>query len=263
MIPKKIYLTHEKKEDFEKFKKCIKYSQSKNPSYKIRMYTEKMRSRFIKKHFPEFYKYYIRINSNYGAAKADIWRVLILYKYGGIYIDCKSKLNNLDEMFKKNPNYDFYTVQFNQDDYMAHLVGKVNNMEYSNWFLATKARGQVITKIKNQMLKRLINYGRPYMTFLNKVTSSIIPAFGKVNDNTGLLAVFYYTGPLLFTYCIKKLKTVKVCIVTKLDKKYVIYNSNIPLLVRLIKHSEDYKNSYHKNKLPFLKDENNVNNCQS
>ena len=81
------------------FKKCIKYSQSNNPSYKIRMYTEKMRSRFIKKHFPEFYKYYIRINSNYGAAKADIWRVLILYKYGGIYIDCKSKLNNLDIVF--------------------------------------------------------------------------------------------------------------------------------------------------------------------
>ena len=61
-------------------------------------------------------QFYERINPNYGAAKADIFRVLVLHKYGGVYFDIKSKVDNLDELFEKYPSYDLYACTMRNDD---------------------------------------------------------------------------------------------------------------------------------------------------
>ncbi len=59
-----------------------------NPEYEYRFFDDNDIIGFLKQHFPEYLEGYQ--NLKYGASKADLWRYLITYKYGGVYadIDC-------------------------------------------------------------------------------------------------------------------------------------------------------------------------------
>ena len=59
-----------------------------NPEYEYRFHDDNDIIDFLKNDFPEYLKGYN--NLKYGASKADLWRYLIIYKYGGVYadIDC-------------------------------------------------------------------------------------------------------------------------------------------------------------------------------
>ena len=60
-----------------------------NPEYEYRFYDDDDIIDFIKTDFPDYLEGYKKIK--YGASKADLWRYLVIYKYGGVYadIDCK------------------------------------------------------------------------------------------------------------------------------------------------------------------------------
>jgi mannosyltransferase OCH1-like enzyme len=248
MIPKTIYYTHENREIVKKFEDQIKYSKSKNENYKFIFYDNDARITFIKEYFPEFYYFYERINKGYGAAKADIFRVLILYKYGGIYIDCKTQLENMDELFLKYPNKDLYTCSFKKDNKFLNIVNIINKTKYHNFFIASEKKGEVISAIKNEIFYRLSSYGK---IKINKNTI-ILNKMLKLGDETsGMLAVFTYTGPSVFTHIIKKFPE-SIFDVASANKQYVIYNSHKSFINRLVFDKNDYKNSYHFNKRPFL-----------
>src|SRR6185312_10747623 len=67
-----------------------------NPEYEYRFCDDQDIVDFLKKDFPEYMQGYQ--NLKYGASKADLWRYLIMYKYGGVYADmdcmCKNALRN-------------------------------------------------------------------------------------------------------------------------------------------------------------------------
>jgi len=86
-IPKYIYMTSPFKE--EDLPSIIENQLNKikimNPGYQIFYYNDENCRNFIKENFKEYlYDYDILIPSAY---KADLWRYLILYKFGGIYMD--------------------------------------------------------------------------------------------------------------------------------------------------------------------------------
>ncbi|HET7115153.1 MAG TPA: glycosyltransferase [Hanamia sp.] len=60
-----------------------------NPEYEYRFLDDNDIIDFIKKEFPEYLEGYTKLK--YGASKADLWRYLIIYRYGGVYadMDCK------------------------------------------------------------------------------------------------------------------------------------------------------------------------------
>jgi hypothetical protein len=60
-----------------------------NPEYKYRFFDDNDILQFLKKNFPAYLAGFNQLK--YGASKADLWRYLIIYKYGGIYadLDCK------------------------------------------------------------------------------------------------------------------------------------------------------------------------------
>lgn len=253
MIPKVIYITHETHKDLFKYENCIKHTLYHNPGYKIEFYNKYRREDFIKNNFPDFYYYYSRINDNYGAMKADIFRVLILYKYGGVYVDCKCRLNSIDKVFRKYSDKDFFTISY-REEFFYHLFNLLYDSKYSNYFIASQANGYVITLIKNKMYDNLIAYPN-IKNELNYISYAFcqLPMLKKFGDiNKGLLSVFHLTGPIVFTKIIKKNKD-KVVDVSNLDKQYVIFNSNIPMNKRLINGS-DYKKSYHFSNQSIFKD---------
>ena len=250
MIPKVVYYTHENIEKVKEFENQLKYSKSKNKNYKFIFYDDNARIKFIKEEFPDFYEFYKRINEGYGAAKADIFRVLILYKYGGIYIDCKTKIENMDELFLKYPNKSLYTCSFKKDDKILNIINNITNTNYQNFFIATKRKGKVISKIKDEIFYNLSSYGKiknnKKMIILNKILN-------LGNETCGATSVFIYTGPCIFTKVIKQFSE-SVFDIALADKQYVIFNSHKSIIYRLIFDRNDFVNSYHHNKHPFLKD---------
>jgi len=61
----------------------------KNPEYEYRFFDDRDISEFISKEFPSYLPALGKIK--HGAVKADLWRYLITYKYGGVYADFDSR----------------------------------------------------------------------------------------------------------------------------------------------------------------------------
>jgi mannosyltransferase OCH1-like enzyme len=85
-IPKVIYLTHKTTvPDY-----VIKNWKRLNPEYEIKYYNDTDIRNFLAKYYPKSYlDYFNKLDSNKGAGpiKADFWRICILYKFGGVYVD--------------------------------------------------------------------------------------------------------------------------------------------------------------------------------
>lgn len=85
-IPLIIHRAHNNRYTHQKmFKACHQKWIELNPKYQIIWYTYTQRDLFIKDFNKRVYNAYKLIKP--GAFKADIWRLCVLYKYGGIYVD--------------------------------------------------------------------------------------------------------------------------------------------------------------------------------
>jgi mannosyltransferase OCH1-like enzyme len=79
--------------------------------YDYKFYTTEMRRDFVEEHFPrEISQLYNRLTI--GAAQADLWRLLVLYRHGGIYIDIDAHLVwPLDRIIPAGTSALFFAIQ--------------------------------------------------------------------------------------------------------------------------------------------------------
>jgi mannosyltransferase OCH1-like enzyme len=62
-----------------------------NPDYKYQLYTDEEIDKFVNENYPgEIAEAYNKLNII--VAKVDFWRYLVLYKYGGVYLDIDSNI---------------------------------------------------------------------------------------------------------------------------------------------------------------------------
>ena len=101
-IPKIIYQTWITKQLTIRQKYIQDQIKIKNPEYEIILYDDDDMDNFIKINYDnDIYNVFKLLKL--GAVKADFWRYLILYKYGGIYLDFDSNIIcNLDELIEIN-----------------------------------------------------------------------------------------------------------------------------------------------------------------
>ena len=97
MIPKIIYQTWYKKDIPKPIQNAINLMMEQNPNYSYQLYDDTDIDEFIKSNFNQ--TIYLAYKSlTVGAAKADLWRYLILFKHGGVYLDIDSVIyGKLDE----------------------------------------------------------------------------------------------------------------------------------------------------------------------
>eukprot|EP01035_Chromulina_nebulosa_P059819 gene59819-81839_t len=86
-IPPIIFRSHE--DDFDdlhpKFQSIFNETLSLNKNYTMVYFSEKERVQFIKSFYPHYLDDYLSCNP--GAFRSDIWRLLVIYRYGGVYSD--------------------------------------------------------------------------------------------------------------------------------------------------------------------------------
>ena len=118
MIPKIIHQTWKTREIPEKWQSAVQSVKTMHPEYEYILWTDETMAAFVKTEYPAFYSTYT--GYKYNIQRCDAFRYLVLYKYGGIYIDldtvCKKKLDGFlkyDLVLVKSSNISFwYTNSF-------------------------------------------------------------------------------------------------------------------------------------------------------
>lgn len=146
MISKIIWQTHEY--EYEDLPKEYKHTSSvwkeKCSGWEYVYHSARDRRSFIEEKFPEYLHLYDYIGPN--IYKADFWRYLVLYEYGGIYADLDSVLEidiNSEEAKEK--------IDFN-----AGIVVASNLAEgvYNNCCIMAAPKNEVILKVIDSMIEK-------------------------------------------------------------------------------------------------------------
>lgn len=234
VIPKKLYQTYRSKTDFpQEIGENIAYLQSLNPDWEYRLYDDEDIKEFILSNYGgRIWKYYSMISPAYGAARADLFRYLLIYKEGGVYLDIKSTLTKpLDDIL--DPKIKFVLAHWdNAPDgkypgfgllpEVAHIPGG----EYIQWAIISCAGHPYMRQMILQVLKNIDNY--------NPFTVGV-----------GLFGVIRTTGPLAYSLAIEaeRLKSPELCYVLphvdELGLKYSIYEDLGPF-----QHKKALKSNY-------------------
>lgn len=136
-----------------------------NPEWEYRFYDDEDIVDFIKSNYDfRIINYFNRIDPIYGAAKADLFRYLLIYKCGGVYLDIKGSLKKpLSEVLKENDRYllsgwrDKEKYQF--DGWGVHSdVIKFTYEEYQQWHIVAAPGHPFLKAVIENVLRNIDNY---------------------------------------------------------------------------------------------------------
>lgn len=82
-IPKNIYICHK---NINCLSMTYNFWKKLNPGYEIKLFDDVMCEQFLLDQFSELHRSIFKFIPD-GPIKSDFWRLCILYKYGGIYVD--------------------------------------------------------------------------------------------------------------------------------------------------------------------------------
>lgn len=103
----------------------------------------------IKTHFnDEIYNTYKKINPSYGAMRADFFRYCVLYLYGGIYLDIKSKINY--PLFKLIDKKDICILDIPRTTLEPW---RTDSPTYEQWLLIFAPKHPYLLSVINQIYK--------------------------------------------------------------------------------------------------------------
>jgi inositol phosphorylceramide mannosyltransferase catalytic subunit len=204
-IPKKIYRCYSTREGIEKFNKVFEITQERMPKFEQIKFDDIEIDKYIKDNYSSrIYNAYKKINPDYGASRADLFRYLIIYKEGGVYMDIKSGPNkNIGDLFEEKnkllvslgsnyiPNYipkHHVKELFSMDDDWSFITGVKNGSEWQQFIIASPKGNPILGKVIKQVITN-IEEGNDYY-------------------NHGKYSVLAMTGPIVYSLVIEKYKNI-------------------------------------------------------
>lgn len=194
-IPKIIHQTYHKRQLPQELEANVKRLQNLNPGWEYRFYDDNDIIDFIEANYgSSILSNFNRVEKKYGAARADIFRYLLMYKCGGVYLDIKSSASKpFDDIISENDQYllshwnNKKGEQFEswgQYDELADL----ENGEFQQWFIACSPGHQFLKAVIENVLVNLDKYN---------------PALHGV----GKIGVLRLTGPIAYSLAIVPILT--------------------------------------------------------
>jgi hypothetical protein len=188
-IPRIIHQTTEDKERIPaEFGKGIDRLRELNPGWEYRLYDRADRIQFIAQHCDRaMLRRYFRLNPFFGAARADLFRYLVVYRFGGVYLDIKSTMSvPLDD------------VLLPDDEYLLSNWNNAIGSRYERWGMhpGMPPRGEY------QQWHIVAAAGHPFLRRAIAEVSRRIDAYSPLHDGTGWFSVLKTTGPIAYTHAI-------------------------------------------------------------
>ncbi len=102
------------------------------------------RGEYLKEHAPQdVFEAYNRLTN--GAAQADLWRLFVLYREGGVYLDIDATLVwSLDKLLLNEANALYIKIK--------------NNSEITNYFIASKPNNPELKACLNRVVYNINHY---------------------------------------------------------------------------------------------------------
>lgn len=141
-IPRKIWQTNFSEKCTLPMYWNFKHNRSMSPEFEYNYVSTEARDDYMRTHGSErVYAAYRRLTD--GAAQADLWRLLVLYNEGGVYIDIDATIvKPLRECLRSTNDYVFV----------------MNYGEYSNFFIATVAKSPLFQELLEEVVGNIENY---------------------------------------------------------------------------------------------------------
>lgn len=233
-IPKQIFRTWEDDSWKTSCRKAYDHTNKIVPSWNQRVFTSLERRKFVYDKFgeyPEIVEAYELCN--YGVMQADLWRYLVIYHYGGLYLDMKSAVIapidfdlNVDKAYVTTWNYV-------QNKYLFGDMG-----EYQMYCVCAPPKSEFLWKVIWQVVRNII-----YLRDHDEEADFLKLGLGKGTK----YKILGTTGPLVYTYIAHKFPYT----VTKLEKPN-LNGSCIPVFTTT-EYNRNSKSHYSHQTKPLLK----------
>lgn len=165
------------------FTENIERLKSNNPGFNYQLYSDKEAKQFVLQYYGEtMWEYYQRIDNAYLAAKADLLRYLLLYAFGGVYLDLKSTVEcPLSKTLRDDDRFlVFYWDIFPEGQHHDLVPDYI---------------------VKGEMLQTFIVAAKGH-PFLRKVILSVLRQIDQYNpyrDGVGWAGTLTTVGPIIYT----------------------------------------------------------------
>ena len=191
-IPKVIYQVYTNPVLPPVLEENIRSIKALNPGWEHRLFRESDIEDFIRDEFGDtVLDYYYRIQPEYLVARIDLFKYLLMYKQGGVYLDIKSSAEKpLDEVLRA-------------DDVFLLSRWPTGESQYRGW-----GKHRKLKRIGGHEFQQWHIIAAPGHPFLRAVVEAIfdnIERYNPVLHNTGKDGVVRLTGPIVYTLAITPL----------------------------------------------------------
>lgn len=167
----------------------LRHNQAMAPAWTFRVFRGDEAEDFIQTEYGrEMLALYRKIEPCYGAARADLFRYLLIYRCGGFYMDMKARLTrDLSEVLQADDEYllgrwaDCGEPQYQDFGRHAEIPGGLG--EYQQWHVVARA-------------------GHPFLEAVVKAVAASIKTYLPATHGVGRGGVLRTTGPIVYTQAI-------------------------------------------------------------
>lgn len=168
--------------------------KARNGGWEHRFYDDQAIERFIREHYGlAMLRLFQTIDPVYGAARADFFRYLLVYRLGGVYLDIKSRFRvPIDQVIDRATDR-FVVAQWSNgpgEEYegwgMHDDLAQVGGGEYQQWHVIAAPGSPFLRAVLERVCGNIARY-RPW------------------RDGVGWIAVLRLTGPIAYTLAIDPL----------------------------------------------------------
>ena len=171
----------------------VEHLKATNPNWEYRFYDDDAIEAFISDHYGRrVLDSYRKLNPSYGAARADLFRYLVMYRIGGVYLDIKSRfLASIDD------------VVAGDESYVVSQWSNEKGEKYEGFGLKPE-----VAHIAGGELQQWHIIAAPGHPFLRAVLLAILEGVERYRPwrhGTGKVGVMRLTGPIVYTLTIMPL----------------------------------------------------------
>jgi mannosyltransferase OCH1-like enzyme len=197
-----------------------------NEGWAYRLYDDVACARFIKENYDlAIFKRYQSIHQDYGAARADFFRYLLIYKVGGVYLDIKSGCDIPFDTFLTAE--DEYLLSHWRDPQWGYHAQFGVEAEFQQWHIMARP-------------------GHPFLAAVIEKISENISNYDPITHGVGKHAVINMTGPIAYTKAILPIIRYHSHRIIEAEGAGLIYS------IAPIRHDRIFKKHYSKVTRPLV-----------
>ena len=208
MIPKIVHQTWRSTELPTLFRKIHTINTERMSNFEFKLWShspgDPQIDNFIEKEYPNVYEIYKK--TKFGVQKADIARLAILHKYGGVYFDLDILcLKNIEDLIDFESDKMFIAME---PSIQTKSIFNKENM-ICNAFIAIPANHNVTKVALEKIVERYNEHGDSLLDTFNCFGSDIVTSSIMVDDNFNKCK--FVRRELLYPISDPKLKTLSSC----------------------------------------------------